>query len=185
MAVDEIKDDVEIDLSNNEVKSSDTKNNDSDDVKKIDRDAKWRSRYKESKEQLEELKVASEREKQELLAKTEQASKANKTMLDKLVDAKIEAAAVAAGIKDIEFLKLMDRSTVKVDENGEVAGAADAIAALKSRKPELFGSDKKSSSSTNSSMANGATKQPANTRNAWDIPKDEWSRRNAFRGKFG
>ena|ERR1700749_3536860 len=175
----------------NETKTSDDKSEEkastveSKEIEKTsDEDLRWRAKYKMSKFEFEEFKVASDKEKKELLSKHEASQKANQAMQDKLIDAKIEAQAVAAGIKDLEFLKLMDKSTVKLDEKGEVQGAIEAINALKTRKPELFGTEKKSSSSTNARMSTGTSSETKPGRNAWDIPKEEWKNRRAFRGDF-
>lgn len=56
------------------------------------------------------------------------------------IDAAIEAAARAACMFDPgDLLKLADTSTVTVDADGEVHGAAELIAALRQAKPFLFG----------------------------------------------
>lgn len=154
---------------------------------KIDDDAKWRAKFKMTKSEFEEFKLASEKEKSELLSKHEATLKDRQSMQDKLIDAKIEAQAVAAGIKDLEFVKLMDKSSVKIDEKGDVQGVSEAINAFKTRKPELFGTEKKFSSSSNAAVSTGTgTSSAPAGRNAWDIPKEEWktAKLKAMKGKF-
>jgi hypothetical protein len=56
------------------------------------------------------------------------------------IDNVIERAAVKAGAVDSEaVLKLIDRSAVKVDENGNVTGVDEAINSIKTSKGYLFG----------------------------------------------
>ena len=50
----------------------------------------------------------------------------------------LKAHAAALGMRDIDDIALADTSTVKLDDNGDVIGAREAIAALKERKPYLF-----------------------------------------------
>ena len=48
-------------------------------------------------------------------------------------------ATTAAGMIDLDGLKLADLSTVKINKDGEVEGAAEMMEALKKSKPYLFG----------------------------------------------
>jgi len=92
-----------------------------------------------TKRELEE-KLSSER-----VSYQEELSKARQ---DKLT-AKLETAAVAAGIRDLDLIKLVDSSLIKVGEDGSIRGINEAIEALKETKPFLFGEEKKSSSTAN------------------------------------
>lgn len=56
----------------------------------------------------------------------------------RLVLTELKAEALRAGIVDIDGLKLADMSTVKLNENGDVDGAAALVARLKRDKPWLF-----------------------------------------------
>lgn len=57
----------------------------------------------------------------------------------RIIRAELKAEAIKAGMVDLDGLKLADLSGVKLDENGEVVGGADALKALKEAKPYLFG----------------------------------------------
>ena len=145
-------------------------------VEKLDDDSiRWRAKYKMSKSQLEEFKLATEGEKKELLTKFEASQKKELVMQDKLIDAKLEAQAIAAGIRDIELVKLIDKSNLKLNENGEVEGLTDAVNAFKTRKPDFFGAEKKTSTSSNASFGSGADTKVSKL-NARDLKDDDWKR---------
>jgi len=52
--------------------------------------------------------------------------------------AELEALAVAAGIKNMEYLKLADITAVTLDDNGDVVGADKIIEKMKTEMPDLF-----------------------------------------------
>lgn len=156
-------------------------------VEKLDDDSiRWRAKYKMSKSQYEEYKLSTENEKKELLGKFENAQNKERVMQDKLIDAKLEAHAVAAGIKDIELVKLIDKSSLKLNEQGEVEGLADAINAFKTRKPDFFGSEKKVSSSSNATFGNSGDTKVTKT-DARSLTNDDWKKNKAkyMSGNFG
>lgn len=78
-------------------------------------------------------------------------------METRLIRAELKAEAVRAGMIDLDGLKLLDLSSAKIDERGEVPGAAVIMAELKRSKPWLFG--KTSSSSAASVPANEPPRQ--------------------------
>lgn len=89
-------------------------------------------RQQESMTELERERSA--RQKAEDLAKAS-GERANNA----LVRAALMTAAAAAGAVDAsDVFHLADRSGLEVDETGNVAGAADVVAALKKSKPHLF-----------------------------------------------
>lgn len=56
------------------------------------------------------------------------------------VNADLKIAAKEAGAHDpTEFLTLLDRSKITLDDNGEVKNAAELVAEFKKAKPHLFG----------------------------------------------
>jgi hypothetical protein len=55
-----------------------------------------------------------------------------------LIRAELKAEAIRAGIVDLDGLKLIDPSEVKLRADGEVEGASVLIARLKKAKPWLF-----------------------------------------------
>lgn len=148
-----------------------------------DEDIKWREKYKLNLSEREAEKLAAEKEKQTLASKAEIVIK-EKTVLERqLINAKIENAAITAGINDLEFVKLIDISNVKLLEDGKIDGIEKAINDLKERKPHFFGEAKKTSSSSNAELP-GDTKKTAV--NAWDQKKEEWNNGKRARqtGKF-
>ena len=85
----------------------------------------------------------------------------------RLVRAELKAEAVRAGMIDLDGLKLVDPSTVTLDEHGEVKGAREAMQALKQAKPWLFGA-------SSSSTANPPPAQVPSTRRATEMSYTEW-----------
>jgi hypothetical protein len=57
----------------------------------------------------------------------------------RVIRAELKALAVAAGMVDLDGLKLADLTTVKINKDGEVEGATELMEALKKAKPYLFG----------------------------------------------
>ena len=55
-----------------------------------------------------------------------------------LVRAELKAEAIRAGMVDLDGLKLIDPSEVKLDAHGEVEGALALMARFKKAKPWLF-----------------------------------------------
>lgn len=146
-----------------DTKSTDTKA--TEDVKKEavekheDDSIKWRSKYKVTKEELETFKARTESEKNELSQKVDTTSKERQMFEQKYVEAELKAHAVAAGIKDLEFVKLIDKAEIKLDDKGNLVGVEKAIADAKTRKPDWFGVEKKTSSSTNATFSEQETKK--------------------------
>lgn len=57
----------------------------------------------------------------------------------RIIRAELKAAALKAGMVDLDGLKLADLSGVKLNDTGEVEGAEALMEALKKSKPYLFG----------------------------------------------
>lgn len=69
----------------------------------------------------------------------EAVQKAAKEDSDKrVVMAEFKAIAIKAGIVDVDGLKLLDTSTLKFNDKGELVGADELIEAAKKSKPYLF-----------------------------------------------
>ena len=64
---------------------------------------------------------------------------ANTESQQRLIRAELKAAALKAGMVDLDGLKLADLSTVKLNDAGEVEGAEALFEAMKKAKPYLFG----------------------------------------------
>jgi len=56
----------------------------------------------------------------------------------RLVQAELKNYAIRAGIIDLDCLKLLDSSTLKLDEHGNLPDAPAALARLKRDKPWVF-----------------------------------------------
>jgi hypothetical protein len=59
---------------------------------------------------------------------------------ERLTTAELKAQAMKYNIVDADDLKLLDRSAVKYNENGDVTNAAEIIEDFRSKKPHLFSS---------------------------------------------
>ena len=107
--------------------------------------------------------------------KLEAAEAAARKGSERLMRAGLKAHAASAGIVDPDVLKLLDlkQAGVRLDEEGEVLGAKEAIEALKAAKPWAFkqtAADKGSSSST----ASPPGAPPATGKRALDMTEAEW-----------
>lgn len=65
----------------------------------------------------------------------------------RLIKAELKAEALRAGMIDLDGLKLIDASKVKLTTDGEVDGAQELMLHLKRAKPWLFGGASSSSAS--------------------------------------
>lgn len=63
---------------------------------------------------------------------------ANTAAEQRIIRAELKAAALKAGMHDLDGLKLAGLSAIKLDEHGEVVGADDLLEKLKESKPYLF-----------------------------------------------
>lgn len=77
-------------------------------------------------------------------AKTEAETRvveAHKSAEARIIRAELKALALAAGIVDLDALKMLDLSGLTLGEDGSVAGADALIASAKKAKPYLFGAN--------------------------------------------
>lgn len=103
----------------------------------------WRLKAKEM-----EMKAQEAAEKAAAAEMTaSQSLQAQQAATDRMMRAELKAAATAAGMVDLDGLKMADLSTVKLNDQGELEGAAELMEALKVAKPYLF-KEVKSTSST-------------------------------------
>jgi hypothetical protein len=91
----------------------------------------------------------------------------------RIVRAELKAEALRAGMVDLDGLKLLDVSRVKLGENGEVEGAQALMRDLRRAKPWLFGG------ASSSSTAGAPPAQPPQPRRATEMNFDEWQRARA------
>ncbi|HKM64190.1 MAG TPA: hypothetical protein VJY39_17040 [Acidisphaera sp.] len=86
----------------------------------------------------------------------------------RLIGAELRAQAMRAGIIDLDGLKLLETTALRVNERGEVDGAAEAVAALKRSKPWLF------TAATSSSTASPPPPQTPRTKRAQEMSDAEY-----------
>ena len=102
----------------------------------------WRTKHQESETQKGEalkqvedaVKVAADKIKEAQTAADQ-----------RIIRAELKAAALKAGMHDLDGLKLADISKVKLNDAGEIEGADKLMEDLKKAKPYLFGAESTSS----------------------------------------
>jgi hypothetical protein len=94
-----------------------------------------------SQDLIDELRLRAETLERRL-AEVEQRSEG------RLIRSELKAEAIRAGMVDLDGLKLIDLSEVKLGAEGEIDGAPVIMARIKKIKPWLFGGSSFSSSAT-------------------------------------
>ncbi len=102
----------------------------------------WRLKAKEASDARDAAETAA---KTAAEAAETRVSEVSKSSEQRIIRAELKAHAIKAGIVDLDGLKLVDLSSVKLDDNGEVVGADALIESLKKAKPYLFGAPGSSS----------------------------------------
>jgi hypothetical protein len=87
----------------------------------------------------------------------------------RLITANLQTEAVRAGMIDLDGLKLMDLSGVRLDENDKVVGGRKIMADLRRDKPWLFGV------ASTSSAATAPASQPVRQKTAMDMTEAEYT----------
>lgn len=127
--------------------------------------ASYRTRAIEAERKAQEAEAKATKAAEEAEARAKKASDdadakskdAHSAADQRVIRAEMKAEAIKAGMVDLDGLKLADLSTVKLDENGNVQGAAEVLAALKESKPYLF---KEPASSTSQTQEPPPKKKP-------------------------
>lgn len=86
----------------------------------------------------------------------------------RVIKAELKVEAVRAGMIDLDGLRMMDLSSVKFNDKGELDGAAHLIAQMKRAKPWLFGG------SSTSSAASAPAAQPSRQKRATEMTDQEY-----------
>ena len=73
-----------------------------------------------------------------LKAESDKAAARITKMQQRVIESDLKAQAVAAGLEDLDLLPLLDRSGIKMDDDGNVTGVKEAIEAFKTKKPDYF-----------------------------------------------
>lgn len=136
--------------------------------------ATYRTKAKDAATVAEEAKAAAAKAAEEAEAKIKQSHDAAN---DRIIRAEMKAAALKAGMVDLDGLKLADLTKVKLNDAGEVEGADDLMKELKEAKPYLF----QSSSSTSSTEKKPEKKTDA-AKTATEMDAKEWA---AEKRKYG
>lgn len=87
--------------------------------------------------------------------------------------ADLKVAAKDAGMVDLDGLKLLDTAALKVNDDGDVENAAEALAALKEAKPFLFGSQQ----NTSNPAKPPPPKSPENKK-GMEMTAEEWAQKS-------
>ncbi len=108
--------------------------------KELAEKAKKAAEYEEKQQKDKEAKLVEDGKFKELLAEKEnQIKQLTESQTTSTVNLQILAAAQKMGVIDTDaVLKLIDRQTIKADENGNVTGVAEALKALSESKAYLF-----------------------------------------------
>lgn len=87
----------------------------------------------------------------------------------RLIRAEIKAEAIRAGIIDLDGLKLLDLSAVKLNEKGEIDDASGLMARFRKAKPWLFGTP------SSSSTLSAPLAQPPRQKHATEMTNAEYA----------
>lgn len=102
----------------------------------------WRLKAQQLEKERDDHKTAAEKAAQEAEGKIKEAHTAAE---QRVIRAELKAEALKAGMVDLDGLKLADLSKIKINDAGEVEGAAELMEELKKAKPYLFGNTQNSS----------------------------------------
>lgn len=89
----------------------------------------------------------------------------------RIIRAEMKAAAIKAGMVDLDGLKLADLSKIKLNDAGEAEGADALMEELKKAKPYLF-----QSGSTTSHTGKPPEKKDPAPKTATDMSAEEWAK---------
>jgi hypothetical protein len=127
--------------------------------------AKYRTNAKDAKDAAE---AADKRAKDAEAAAEAKAKAANDAANARIIRAELKAVAIKAGMVDLDGLKLADLASVKLDDKGEVVGAEELMAALKTAKPYLFQQAPTSTTQTQQTPPKKEDPKPFDARTATD-----------------
>jgi len=85
----------------------------------------------------------------------------------RLVQSELKAAAIRAGMVDLDGIKLIDLNQVTLNAGGEVADGVAVMAALRAAKPYLFGA-------SSSSVAVAPRAAAPRSKAAMEMSVEEW-----------
>lgn len=135
--------------------------------------AKYRTRAIEAEKRIKEAeeKIASEVAR----VSTELSSKADQ----RLIRAELKAEAIKNGLVDLDGLKLLDTSGVKLDEHGDVVIPQGFWDAAKKAKAYLFAPQTGAAAGTTSSTQSAPKPTPSGVKMARDMTPEEYAKMKA------
>jgi hypothetical protein len=115
----------------------------------------------EIREQLsEDLKIAEEYNNEIRQLRSDYESR--------LVEAHLRTEAVRAGMIDLDGLKLLDKSAIRLDPNGGLVGSRELMDSFRRNKPWLFGS------ASSSSATVAPSSKPLQQKTALEMTEEEY-----------
>ena len=99
----------------------------------------------------------------------EEIAKLQTEFQSRLIAANLRTEAVRAGMIDLDGLKLVDLSAVRLDNDDKVIGGRKMMADLRREKPWLFGV------ASSSSAATAPASQPVRQKTAMDMTDEEYA----------
>lgn len=123
---------------------------------------RWRNKFKNSEEKLRASETRAMELEKTLHSEIERISNSQRIAEAKRIEAEIKAAAVSEGMQDLDLIKVMDLSKVKVNEEGDIIGVNELVSAFKASKPQYFEREKKINSSLNIAIPGNEDKKKVN-----------------------
>jgi hypothetical protein len=120
----------------------------------------WKQHVKDLRHEFKKLRETHSSHESEMTSAVDKAKKevedswaskfnqAQTSSQERVIRSELKAAAIKAGMIDLDGLKLADLSKVTLKEDGEVDGAEVMLTELKAAKPYLFGVPNSSSNPT-------------------------------------
>jgi hypothetical protein len=109
---------------------------------------------------------------------TEEIARLQSDFSSRLIAANLRTEAVRAGMIDLDGLKLVDLSDVRLDESDQLVGGRKIMADLRRNKPWLFGA------ASSSSAAVAPASQPVRQKTAMDMTDEEYATARTAVTKF-
>jgi hypothetical protein len=97
----------------------------------------------------------------------------------RVIRAEMKVIAIKAGMVDLDGLKLIDTSKLKLNDADEVEGADELMAAMKEAKPYLF-NERLTSSSTGDDPPRAAPQKPKKVSDMTDAERKADAKRRGF-----
>lgn len=128
--------------------------------------AGYRLKAQEAEKKAQDAEAAAKKAAEEADGKVKEANTAAE---QRIIRAELKAAALKAGMVDLDGLKLADLSKIKLNEQGEVEGADELMEEMKKSKPYLF-----QSGSSTSSTEKPPKKDDPKPKKATEMSKEEY-----------